>query len=168
VTNRRRRLVWGAIGGLFGLALLVIAILDAIDPDLSGHEKGVSIVALVVVPALGFVLGVTPLWRASHNRAMLVGGGVCAAVVAFFIGVISWGFLFPLSAVLFAVALADFNRALALSGVVARRRLFVLLALVMVGGAFAGFTFPLALLAVAVAVVILGWSLARRRRLKAD
>jgi hypothetical protein len=166
--SRRRRLVWGVIGGLFGLALLAIAIADLTDADASRHEKAVSFVAVVVVPAVAFAVGFIPLWREARSRVVLAAAGICAVLAALFVALISWGFLLPLSAVLVVVGIANVNRALQLSGLRTKRRLFVLIAILFAGGAVLGLTLPLALLGVLVAVVVLGWNLGRRRRLEAD
>ena len=163
-SRRRQRAVWLAISALYTLLLAGATILFLLDRRLNAHDKLVGIGAVVGIPAVAYALALAPLWRGSRSRPALVGGGAVALVTAVVLAVVTFGVGLPLSAILAAVAIADAERALALSGVPARSKLFLLLAGVAALAALVGLVLPLVLVAAVAAVAVAAWKLVTARR----
>jgi hypothetical protein len=159
---RTRRARWIAIGATYGLALVFLAALIGGESDAGLRMKLAEAAFFVVLPALVFAAAAAPLWRESRNRLWLAGAGILSFLVAVALAIVTWGFALPVSCGLLAVAIADLDRVLTLSGF--RRRRGVAFAVVLiVGGAFVGLALPIALLLAAVGLAILVWKLVTTR-----
>ena len=160
---------WRVLAAIYALVLVGVAALYVFDPDMTATEKLLGLLIVVAAPALAFALAAGPLWRQSQNRLLLVIGAAAALVVAVVITVATWGLALPVTAALVALAIADVNVALLLSGVDAKLpRYAVLVAGLAVLAAIVGLIVPFAFLALGVCVGVVGWSLVRRRRLRPD
>jgi hypothetical protein len=160
--STRAQRIWIAVTVLYALMLVGAALLYALDPDTSTHDKVGYVLAVVALPALVFALAFAPLWRRSRNRVVLVAAAVVAEAEAFFEGMITWGFAFPICVVLAAVGYADLVRAGKLSedrGV--RRTLMVYTPLALLVLA-AGIAVPVLAIGALVAAGFAVWNLLRR------
>jgi hypothetical protein len=162
--TRRQRLGWLAVSALYALLLLGAAILFLLDPGLDAHGKLVGIGAIVGIPAVAYAAGVAPVWRGSRSRAALVGGGAIALVTAVLLTIATFGVGFPLSAILVVVAIADARRAIAVSDLGPRTKLFLITAGVLAVAALLGLLLPVALVAAIVALAMAVRKLGGARR----
>ena len=144
--------------------LLVGAVGVATDGEMSVREKVAVEVAVVGVAALAYAIALTALVRAAPNRALLIGAAAFALMVAFWVGLVTLGIGFPVSAVLLLVAIGDLDRAFTLSGFRGTRRVVAFIAALAVIAAFAGLALPVVLAVAAAAVAVGAWKLLFRGR----
>jgi hypothetical protein len=160
---RTRRARWIAVGLVYGLALAFLGALIAGESDASTHRKVGEAVVFVVAPALVFLLAAVPLWRESPNRLWLSAAGLVSFLSAIVIAVVTWGVGLPVSAGLVAVAIADFDRALALSSVRGGKRGIALAVALVIAGGFVGLVFPIAVMLAVLGLAMLVWKLIATR-----
>jgi hypothetical protein len=149
---------WIGAAAAFALALAFLGAL-IVAGDESGRTKLIEAAVFVGAPAMVFVLSAVPLWRESRNRALLVGAGTLAAVSAVVLAIITWGFGLPVSFGLLAIAIADLNRAVTLSGLSGRRRVLALGGALVAAAVLLGFAVPVALLLAIAGAGIVAWNL---------
>jgi hypothetical protein len=164
-----RRTKWLAIAAVYGLASAFLLVLIATESDASRRTQAIEAALFVGLPAVAFVCAAAPLWRESKSRLWLAAGGIVAFVVAVPLAFVTWGIALPVSCALVAIAIADFDRVLALSGFRKSRRGVAFAVVLLVGGALIGLATPTAAVVAVVGVGLLVRKLvATRPRRPAD
>ena len=143
----------------YGLALVFLTALIVGDSDATVRTKAIEAAAFVCVPAAVFLLAAAPLWHGSRSRVWLAVAGLLALAVAIVLVVVTWGIALPASAGLVAVAIADLDRVLELSGFRGSRRGLMFAVVLLVGGALVGLALPLAVILAVVGLAIVFWKL---------
>jgi hypothetical protein len=154
---------WVAIYGVYGAVVLLYAVVIALEADSVRTRVGEA-VAFAVVPAVVFVACALPLQRGWRSRVLLVIVALLGLVAGFVLAAASWGAALPLSFGLWALAVADLEHALRLSGVIGGSRVLVVGAVLVVAGAFAGLAAPVAAVALVAGVAVVAWKLVSTRR----
>jgi hypothetical protein len=160
---RTRSARWIAIAGVYGLALALLLVLIAAEDDASARTKAIEAAVFVAVPAVVFALAAAPLWRESRNRLWLAGAAILSFLAAIVLVVVTWGVALPVGCGLVAVAIADLDRVLTLSGFRGTARTLTFAVVLVIGGGLVGLATPIALLLALAAVAILVWKLVTTR-----
>jgi hypothetical protein len=159
----RRRTKWIAIGAAYGLALGFLLALIVGESDASFRTSAIEGAIFVGIPAAVFVVAAAPLWRRSRSRLWLAAAGILAFLTAVALAVGTWGVALPVSGGLVAVAIADFDRLLVLSGFSGSRRAVTFAIALLLAGALVGLMAPIAAVLALVGLVILVWKLVATR-----
>jgi hypothetical protein len=145
---------WVAIYGVYGAVLVLFASLIAAESDASAATKLGEGVALIAVPAVAFALAAIPVQRSWRDPVVLLATCLFAVAVGVALVIVSWGVLLPVSAGLFAVAVADFNRLLVVTGWTWSRTTVGAVSLAVVVGALLGVALPVVGLLIVLAIGI--------------
>jgi uncharacterized membrane protein YjgN (DUF898 family) len=154
---------WIAICAIYGVLLVLGAILIAFEDDASAGTKLIELGVFVGGPAIVFAASAAPLWRESRSRPALLAAGILAVAAALVLVVITWGVALPLSACLVALAIADFDRAAVLSGLQPHRRVLGFATAFVVSGFALGLAMPVAAVLAVAGLAVIVWRLASRR-----
>jgi hypothetical protein len=158
-----RNVRWLVIAGVYALALVFLVALIVGQDDAAGRTMAIEAAVFVGVPAAAFAGAALPLWRASRNRLWLAAAGIVSFLVAVVVAVVTWGIALPVSCGLVALAIADFDRVLTLSGWRGNRRAVAFAVALLIGGALVGLAAPLAVVVAIAGVAILLWKLVATR-----
>jgi hypothetical protein len=160
---RRGRAKWIAISAVYGLALVLLAALIGTESDASARTKLIEGAVFVVAPAIVFFVAAAPLWHESQNRLWLTAAGTVSFVAAVVLAVVTFGFAFPVSCGLVAVAIADFDRVLRVSGFRGSSRTVSFAVVLLIAGGLVGLAIPIAATVAVIGLAILVWRLVATR-----
>ena len=122
-----------------------------------------AFMALFVVTAtVGYLAGAVPLWRGRTHAVSLVVGGVAAIAIGNLLGIVTWGFGVPLTAILVVIGYLDLRRAATVGTTWTRLVLVIVVPLVAFVAGFTLFGIAAATIAAVLALLVV-YEVAPRR-----
>ena len=116
----------------------------------------------VVAAGVGYLAGAVPLWRAWTHAVPLVVGGMVAIALGNLLGMLTWGFGVPLTAILVVIGYLDLRRAATFGTMWTRVVLVIVVPLVAFAAGFTLFGVIVATIAALLALLVV-YEVAPRR-----
>ena len=145
--------LWIATTAIYAAVVVVLAV--ALGAN--------AFMALFVATAtVGYLAGAVPLWRGGTHAVSLVVGGVVAIALGNLLGMLTWGFGVPLTAILVVIGYLDLRRAATFGTTWTRVVLVIVVPLVVFAAGFTLFGVVAATIAALLALLVV-YEVAPRR-----